>query len=43
MYADRKIGASHETYVFVIDAIVDRVITFFSRPTLSFPSFPFVR
>lgn len=31
MYADRKIGASHETYVFVIDAIVDHVITFFSR------------
>lgn len=31
MYADRKIGASHETYVFVIDAIVDHVITSFSR------------
>lgn len=31
MYAGRKIGASHETYVFVIDAIVDHVIAFFSR------------
>lgn len=37
MYADRKIGASHETYVFVIDVIVDHVITFFSSQLLLFP------